>query len=91
MTCWGTSATVTDNMPSDSLKFATTSSGLNHSCGLDTDGLLHCWGNSAFTPFGSYYPSVSSVSVGRTHVCAEDLLGGLQCWKHYGEVWPHTP
>ena len=42
LSCWGSSTTIENNMPSDTIEFVTTSSALNNTCGLDKDGLLHC-------------------------------------------------
>ena len=51
-----------------------------HTCALDTDGAIQCWGynedNQANPPTGTY----TTITAGREHTCALDTGGAIQCW-----------
>lgn len=57
------------------------SAGRDHSCGLDKDGRIHCWGRdyhgSTFSPEGSFV-QVSASDSGA--VCAVEEDGSVLCW-----------
>ncbi len=69
-------------------------SGFSHSCAVDSDGRLSCWGSNSEgqlglgvrTPFSDEpvepvgLGSVSSVSAGSSHTCAVTVAGGVRCW-----------
>ena len=65
----------------DPPKFLAVSAGSAHTCGIDTDHDLICWGDDSLgqldgIPSGDFL----SVSAGATHGCAIRLDGDLACW-----------
>jgi hypothetical protein len=62
--------------------FAKVSAGDRHTCGLDIDGTITCWGRNddgqASAPDGLW----ADVETGRTHSCALDEEGMPTCWGY---------
>ena len=74
-------------------QFADLDGGSGHTCGVDADGGLRCWGNNhygqATPPAGSFV----QVSAGFYHSCAVEAGGAVACWgaddggaDDYGQV-----
>ena len=61
--------------------------GYNHTCGVDTGGLLHCWGSDFYGQSTPPAGSFSQVSSGVHHTCAVDSSGALQCWGVSGGIY----
>jgi alpha-tubulin suppressor-like RCC1 family protein len=61
--------------------FLDVSAGEAHSCAVDLEGSVHCWGEDAYgqvseAPTGAFV----QVSAGTHHSCALDASGQVQCW-----------
>jgi alpha-tubulin suppressor-like RCC1 family protein len=91
--------------PNPGLKFTAISAGTESTCGIDTSGVVQCWGQlfrgstlppnrppNAPSPVALASPAVS-VSVGATSACAVDSTGGLFCWgkRDHGQVGDGMP
>ena len=81
---WGTKAY---SEPPEGVLFKQVSAGKSHSCGVDLEGSVHCWGiqdggnwdfgQVTLTPTeGSY----THVAAGWNHSCAVKDDGGVVCW-----------
>ena len=87
--CWGDPSDGQADIPQD-VAFSQLDMGWDHGCGVDNDGLLHCWGENfadkATPPNGSY----TYVSVGKYNSCAVKTTGDLVCWgsPEYGMTTP---
>lgn len=82
------------------LRFEAVDGGFNHSCGLATDGTIHCWGSAAFGvkgPEGESGPSFVAiesssrfvdVASGGWHACGVADDGSARCWgrNHRGQL-----
>lgn len=75
------------------------SSGINHTCVVDTNGDNWCWGDNSYGQFGnlsnspsnspvttSMPPGISftAVAAGFDHTCAIDTIGNAWCWGSNG-------
>ena len=56
------------------------SAGGEHSCAIDAEHRVHCWGSNRHGQLDASAGSYAAVSAGDTHTCAIDLDGGLSCW-----------
>lgn len=65
--------------------------GINHTCAIETDGDLYCWGNNVDGQLGiggfsresapvRVGPGYGRVRAGTSHTCAIDTSGALFCW-----------
>lgn len=86
------------------VKGATISAGFSHTCSVQTNGRIYCWGLNTSGRLGIGVVSVdtkkaqqvinitsaSSVSAGYYHTCARLTDGSVQCWgaNDWGEVSP---
>ena len=77
-----------------------------HTCGLDTEGAAHCWGNGWFGQLGSGQTEVvvarpvrvdskvafAAISAGGDHSCALGARGTAFCWgmNYYGQLGTGT-
>ena len=74
------------------LRFESVDGGFNHSCGLATDGTIHCWGSAAFgvkgpegeggrslAPMGDGH-EFAAVASGGWHACGLTTAGEVYCW-----------
>ena len=66
--------------------FQTVSAGPAHSCGLRTDGTIHCWGTNDFGQTDAPRGSFQAVSAGSTHSCGLRTDGTIRCWGS-NKVW----
>ena len=71
--------------------FVSVSAGVNHTCGVMSDGSAACWGNNdyggqATPPTGSFV----SVSAGDSHACGVKGDGSVACWgrNDFGQATP---
>ena len=67
--------------PASTETFSTLDAGPDLTCGVKTNGDLHCWGSNTHTrrtgaPSGSF----TAVAVGATHVCAIKSDKSIECW-----------
>ncbi len=64
--------------------------GDHHSCGLETDGRVVCWGNNDFGQASPPDVLFTSVEAGTFHTCGIDTGGRVRCWgdDYYGETTP---
>jgi len=53
---------------------------LNHNCGIDSTGSIHCWGMNQFGQSNPPSGLFTQVSVGAAHSCAIDSTGSIHCW-----------
>ena len=62
--------------------FASVSAGRGHTCGVQRDGAVACWGEydegQATPPAGEF----ASVSAGSDHTCGVQRDGSVACWGH---------
>ena len=60
--------------------FSQVDAGGNHACGINSSGLVQCWGantsNQSTPPGGTF----TQVSAGYDHACAISTSGSVQCW-----------
>ena len=75
------------------------SAGGNHSCALNTDGGVKCWGQNAYGQLGDNSTTqrtapvnvsglangVASISAGWSNNCAMMSGGGVKCWGYNGD------
>src|SRR5450432_27661 len=78
--------------PADSLRFTAVATGLNHSCAINTSGVLYCWGSNDHGQLGSGFRAAlgptqvvgdgryAEVSAGREFTCALTKRGVVECW-----------
>jgi alpha-tubulin suppressor-like RCC1 family protein len=63
--------------------------GRTHSCALDADGHLSCWGTQTITPgMSAAGTTFWKLSAGARHSCALDASGEVYCWgsNRYGQA-----
>ncbi len=109
--CWGSNnsgqlgnGTTTDSpIPIDvsGLTSGTTAIalGVEHTCALDTDGRIKCWGSNNYGKLGDgtstqrltpviVFGIASAVSTGWDHSCAVTSTGGAKCWgwNNWGQL-----
>jgi hypothetical protein len=72
--CWGTSS-----VPNPPGTFQSISAGNFAACGIQTNGVLTCWGYGYQLPAG-VTGTFTSVSVGDTDACALRADGVAVCW-----------
>ena len=79
--CWGRDNFGQLDSPTSN-NFETLSSGGNHSCALDYDQNITCWGRNSNNQVGDHpreHP-FAFISSGYNHSCGIDYSGGLYCW-----------
>jgi hypothetical protein len=66
------------------------SSGYYHTCGLQSNGTLACWGSNSFGEIIPPNGLFTQVSTGRWHTCGIKSDGILACWGYdiYGQSTP---
>ena len=66
--------------PRADVKFTTVDAGVDHTCGIVTNGLIECWGDNrdgqATPPDGEFV----AVSAGSSHTCGVRTGGQIDCW-----------
>ena len=86
----------------DEVAWASVSTSPSHSCGIDVEGGLWCWGSNQFDQLTSVSPDGysetplriadgddwSDVAAGEVHTCAVRADGELYCWGYnvYGQL-----
>ena len=64
--------------------FKAVTAGFEHSCALDTDGAITCWGNNWYgqtdAPTGQFKAVTAGGSSTTGHTCALDTDGAITCW-----------
>lgn len=73
--CWGPAAAY-----SESLAVKSIAVGNFHSCGLDTEGAVHCAGHDNYGESTPPTLAMRQVVVGDFHSCGLDLQGAVHCW-----------
>ena len=72
--------TVGELDPPDKGKFVQIDAGAFHTCAINIDGVLGCWGETDYdldeVPEGSFV----QVSSGHQHSCVVNTLGTVECW-----------
>lgn len=66
--------------PAASPDVVSVSAGGSHSCALDVEGGVVCWGANGEGQLDAPEGVYASVSAGETHTCAIDVDGALLCW-----------
>ena len=83
-----TNETDTDEATDTNRVFTAVSVGSDHSCAIDTNNKIACWGRNdhgqASAPRGEF----TMVSAGHDHSCAIHTNGTIECWgeNHVGET-----
>lgn len=56
--------------------------GYTHSCGIDTQGIAHCWGNNGDgrSQPPANLPPLIQIACGAAHTCALGSDGSVTCW-----------
>ena len=67
------------------------SAGLRHTCGLHSDGTLHCWGWNGYGQTNAPAGSFTAVSAGGYHTCAVKSDSTLTCWGSDNEGQSTAP
>ena len=67
------------------------SAGGQHSCAIDREQRIHCWGSNRHGQLDAPEGWFTSVSAGETHTCAIDVDGRLVCWGGGKFVGPAQP
>lgn len=60
--------------------FTAVSAGYFHSCGLESDGAPHCWGDVGLPALASSTVKLASISSGRDRRCGLTSTGSAYCW-----------
>ncbi len=66
------------------------STGLMHTCGLDPDGTVICWGDDSYGQSSAPEGRFTSVEAGGYHSCGIRGSGELECWgwDYFGQATP---
>lgn len=66
----------------DRYDFIEITAGYSHTCGLDSMGVIRCWGSDAFGQSGNHPtdPGWKHISSGHSFSCATHTDGRLACW-----------
>ncbi|WP_353570809.1 Ig-like domain repeat protein [Candidatus Albibeggiatoa sp. nov. BB20] len=54
--------------------------GENHTCGLELDGDVDCWGDDSFGQVGVNVSNAIAIGAGANHSCALIADGTMKCW-----------
>ncbi|MYD06094.1 MAG: hypothetical protein F4X07_03875 [Acidimicrobiaceae bacterium] len=68
--------------------FTAVSAGSNHSCAVDTNNKVECWGENDYGQANSPRGEFTTVSAGYDHSCAVNTNNKIECWgeNHVGEA-----
>ena len=71
-------------------QFTEVSAGGVHTCGINTDGFIECWGEPLYDQLDAPEGQFSGLSAGGLHTCGLGTDGSVHCWggKTYGQVYP---
>lgn len=62
--------------------------GMRHTCVVDVDGRIHCWGDDEFGQTEAPEGRFEKLAAGGEHTCGIDEEGGLVCWgrNEHGQI-----
>ena len=70
------------------LQFSAIAAGHIHTCGLNTNGTVKCWGGSLFGQTDSPDGQFTAITAGSAHSCALRTDNTIECWgnNEYGQT-----
>lgn len=64
---------------------AIVSSGSNHTCAINADNMVECWGADSSGQSGALNMTFSQISSGYVHSCGLTTEGSVECWGASGD------
>ncbi|MCB9689515.1 MAG: hypothetical protein H6735_31045 [Alphaproteobacteria bacterium] len=77
--CWGSDA-FNKATPTPGIQWSQISAGTDHTCGLDTAGLAHCFGRNTYGQASPPGGTFSRISAGEFVTCGARGNGVVECW-----------
>ncbi len=71
--------------PPDLHDLTALSAGIGHTCGLNTEGVVTCWGDDSHGQSTPPDEPFVSIDAGHDHTCGITLSGELRCWGNNTE------
>jgi alpha-tubulin suppressor-like RCC1 family protein len=75
--CWGI---VDDETMAPPGSFTAITTGNDHSCAIDTSGMVDCWGGNSSGQLGAPPLVFDSIDAGRDHNCGVTEDDEIWCW-----------